>query len=142
VPFFNLGWNYGFLTDFRELVRAGGVWDFKSNQSQWRAGAGKDCPTQNCDRTVTLCGRCFNYDVPGNIHYGWIGREAGLRSWFLHNRADAAQQGGIDDPKDAIAIDVGIAMADDGASLCDQLQTHGDELNLTGTEDCSSCTIR
>lgn len=141
VPFFNLGWNYAFLQDFRALVRAGGPWDFKSNQSQWRAHAGRDCPTRDCDRTVTLCGRCFNYDVPGNIHYGWIGRQAGLRAWFLHNRADAAQAGGVDDPKDAVAIDVGIAMADNGASLCDQLRQHGDELNLSGTDECNACTI-
>jgi len=141
IPFFNIGWNAGVLLDFRSLVRAGGPWDFKSNQSQWRSHAGRDCPTRDCDRTVTLCGRCFNYDVPGNIHYGWIGRQAGLRAWFLHNRADAAQAGGLDDPKDVVAIDVGVAMADDGASLCDELRLHGNELNLTGSAECNACTI-
>ncbi len=139
VPFFNIGWNIGFLRDFRALVRAGGPWDFKSNQMMWRAGPGRTCPTQACNRTVTLCGRCYNYDVPGNIHYGWIGRQAGLRAWFLHNRADAAQAGGTDDPRDAVAIDIGIAMADDGASLCGELGRRGDELNRAGTTGCSIC---
>jgi outer membrane protein OmpA-like peptidoglycan-associated protein len=139
IPFFNLGWNYGFLTDFRDLVRAGAPWDFKSNQPQWRAGEGKPCPTFDCDHTVELCGECYNYDVPGNIHYGYIGREAGLRPWFLHNRADAAQAGGTDDPRDAVAIDIGIAMADDGATLCGQLGSRRSELNTEHTEGCDLC---
>ena len=52
IPFFNLGWTYGYLSDFRDLVRAGAPWDFKSNQDDWRAGAGKSCPSIDCDRTV------------------------------------------------------------------------------------------
>ena len=86
-----------------------------------------------------MCGECYNYDVPGNIHYGYIGRMAGLRTWFLHNRADAAQAGGVDDPRDSVAIDIGIAMADDGASLCSQLASRGSELNRERTEGCGLC---
>lgn len=146
VPFFNLGWTYGFLSDFRDLVRAGGVWDFKSRQGKtgsgvWRAAPGRGCPSTPCDRTVTMCGTCFNYDVPGNIHYGYVGVAAGLRPWFLHNRADAAQAGGVDDPKDAVAIDIGIRMYTEGTTLCDELNTHRNELNLDRTEDCNACTI-
>lgn len=41
IPFFNLGWNYGALSDFRDLVKSGAPWDFKSNQKQWRSGGDK-----------------------------------------------------------------------------------------------------
>jgi hypothetical protein len=64
---------------------------------------------------------------------------AGLRPWFLHNRADAAQAGGVDDPHDAVAIDIGIAMADDGTSLCSELAGRGDSLNLEHTDGCEHC---
>jgi len=140
VPIFNIGWNIGFLLDFRNLVRAGGPWDFKSNQQQWRSGGGRRCPSEPCDRTVTLCGRCFNYDVPGNIHYGWVGRMAGLRPWFLHNRAAAAQAGGVDDPRDVVAIDIGIDMAESGGSLCDHIAQVGTQLNMDKTTGCPACS--
>lgn len=140
IPFFNLGWTYGFLQDFRDLVKAGAPWDFKSNQQQWRAAAGRTCPSAACDRTVTLCGRCFNYDVPGNIHYGWIGRMANLRAWFLHNRAAAAQAGGVDPPHDIAAIDIGVDMADSGTTLCDAIGSLGNQLNLQGTSGCAICS--
>jgi Domain of unknown function (DUF4157)/Bacterial toxin 44 len=143
VPGFNLGWTYGFLSDFRALVRAGGPWDFKSQQGgrggAWRNNPGRPCPSLPCDRTVTMCGMCFNYDVPGNIHYGWVGVAAGLRPWFLHNRAAAAQAGGVDDPKDTVAIDIGIRMYRDGTTLCDELMAHQNELNLDRTEGCVAC---
>ena len=140
IPFFNLGWNYGALTDFRDLVKAGGPWDFKSNQTQWRSGHGNTCPSDKCDKTVVLCGKCFFYDVPGNIHYGYIGRMATLRAWFLHNRASAAQQGGVDPPEDVTAIDIGIAMADQGATLCGEIAAHENELNREGTDSCGLCS--
>lgn len=145
VPFFNLGWTYGFLDDFRALVRAGGPWDFKSRQGrpgtgEWRAATGRGCPNLPCDTTVTMCGMCFNYDVPGNIHYGWVGVAAGLRPWFLHNRADAAQAGGVDDPRDTVAIDIGINMYDNGTTLCDELRLHRNDLNLSRTDNCRTCS--
>lgn len=139
IPFFNLGWNYGALSDFRDLVKAGAPWDFKSNQKQWRSGPGKTCPTPQCDKTVFLCGKCFFYDVPGNIHYGYIGRMASIRAWFLHNHAAAAQKGGKDPTHDTAAIDIGIAMADQGATLCGEIAAHESELNREGTEGCGLC---
>jgi outer membrane protein OmpA-like peptidoglycan-associated protein len=139
VPFFNLGWNYGALTGFRDLVKAGAIWDYKSNQKQWRSDGSKTCPSIPCDKTVTLCGKCFFYDVPGNIHFGYIGRQAALSPWFLHNRASAAQKGGVDPPEDVMAIDIGIEIADKGTSLCDLIATHENELNRDGTKDCAIC---
>jgi hypothetical protein len=39
----------------------------------------------------------------------------------------------------AVAIDIGIAMADDGASLCGQIASRGNALNLERTEGCALC---
>jgi hypothetical protein len=65
IPFFNLGFLYGFLSDFRDLVKSGGPWDYKSSRT-FKSG---HCPV-GCENTVTLCDYCFFYDVPGNINYG------------------------------------------------------------------------
>lgn len=140
VPGVNIGWTAAALYDFAQLVRGGGPWDFKSNQGWWRAGGGRTCPTTECDRTVTMCGMCFNYDVPGNIHFGWIGRAAELRSWLLHFGAGIVQPGRwTDDPKDAVAVAIGERMLENGVYLCDELRRLRSQLNLDKTENCSSC---
>jgi outer membrane protein OmpA-like peptidoglycan-associated protein len=142
IPFFNLGYTYGALEDFKELVQAGGPWDFKAHAQAlgWLHDAAYPCPSSGCNRTLTMCGMCFNYDVPGNIHFGWIGRQAGWRPWLLHHGADRAQPGGVDDPRDAEAIDIGIRMADQGTTLCDELAAQRSRLNLDKTEACVSCS--
>lgn len=143
VPIFNIGWDVAALKDFASLVGGGRPWDFKSHAKAlgWRNDPGHYCPTKPCDTTVTLCGMCFNYDVPGNIHFGWIGRAAELGPFILHRGADWAQSGQLfDDPKDSVAIDIGIAMMDDGADMCAELRTHHDELNLDKTAACDPCT--
>ncbi|KAL9956350.1 hypothetical protein ACROYT_G037815 [Oculina patagonica] len=83
------------LLKFAGLIGNGKSWDFKRTQN-FRRGP---CPTQ-CPRTVTLCDHCVNYDVPGNIHYGWVGRAATIRRWLLLYAADRVQKGGVDDPRD------------------------------------------
>lgn len=147
VPFFNVGWTSAALADFAGLVRGGAVWDFKSRQGNrtngaWRARPGRSCPTSNCDRTATMCGLCFNYDVPGNIHFGWIGRAAGLRSWLLHFGAGLVQPNRwTDDPKDAVAVAIGEAMWDSGTDLCSQLRSRRPALNLDRTQNCPICSV-
>ena len=131
IPGFNLGWHYGFLQDFKDLVKAGAPWDFKATEDFTSDNCPVDCPD-----TVTLCGSCFFYDVPGNIHYGWVGRAGRIRAWFLHNRAAAAQAGGVDDPKDTAAIDIGIDMWDGDGKLCPKVRAR--KANLA-TRDCPPC---
>lgn len=145
IPGLNIGWTAGALYDFAQLVRGGGPWDFKSHQGlagvgAWRAVPGKNCPTDNCDKTVTLCNTCINYDVPGNIHFGWVGAAANLRSWLLHFGAGIVQPNRwTDDPRDAVAVKIGEAMWNSGANLCDQVQSLHSKLNLDGTSDCLQC---
>ena len=140
VPYFNLGWLLGALYDFKELVRAGAVWDFKASQKF----KSSNCPKGDmCQRTVTICGECVDYDVPGNIHYGYIGRAASLRAWFLHNRAAAAQAGGVDPPDDVAAIDLGIELWEGvNKNFCSVFNKYKDKLNH-GSNDkskgCSAC---
>jgi hypothetical protein len=141
VPIFNIGWTAAALNDFADLVKSGAVWDFKSRQPSWHARAGASCPTSPCDRTVTICGLCFNYDVPGNIHYGWIGAAAQLSSWTLRTAAGLVQPGRwTDDPKDAVAVRIGERMWDNGANLCGELAAHRPSMNLHGTGQCGICS--
>lgn len=82
------------LLKFALLVGPGKPWDFKVTQ-RFKRGA---CPHQ-CPRTVTLCGRCVNHDVPGNIHYGWVGRAAAITRKTLLRAADIAQRVELMNPK-------------------------------------------
>lgn len=141
VPVFNIGWTGAAFLDFALLVGPGMPWDFKRTQTGWRAGSGGPCPTRNCDLTVTLCGHCVFYDVPGNIHFGWVGRRMEIAPWALHLGAGSVQEGNArgDDPPDAVAIDIGIAMADEGRDLCSEVTTRLGQLNLDRTRGCSVC---
>ncbi len=143
VPFFNIGWTSAALYDFAQLVKPGGPWDFKRNQRWWRAGKQRSCPTSECDCTITLCGHCMNYDVPGNIHFGWVGRRMELAPWILHTGAGIFQEGGAfsDDARDAVAIDIGIAIADKGQGLCDQVDAQLSRLNLDRSAGCGQCAV-
>lgn len=80
-----------YLLKFAGLVGNCKPWDFKCTQT-FRRGS---CPSQSCPRTVTLCNQCINYDVPGNIHYGWVGRAVTIRRWLLLYAADRVQKGGL-----------------------------------------------
>lgn len=142
VPVFNVGWTIAAFYSFSELVGPGKPWDFKRTQGWWRAGTGRSCPTDDCDRTVTLCGHCVNYDVPGNIHFGWVGRKMEIAPWALHAGAGGVQEGGAagDDPPDTVAINIGIAMADGGKGLCDEVNAKLNQLNLDRTVGCLACT--
>lgn len=143
VPVFNIGWTGAALYDFADLVGPGKPWDFKRTQPWWRADSSGACPTSNCDRTVTLCGNCVNYDVPGNIHFGWVGRRMELAPWALHFGAGSVQEGGArgDDPPDTVAINIGIGMADEGKTLCGEVRGKLAQLNLDRAEGCSLCEV-
>lgn len=144
IPVFNVGWTIAAFKEFADLVGPGRPWDFKRTQSWWRFDNGRSCPTKKCDRTVTLCGHCVNYDVPGNIHYGWVGRRMEISPWALHKGAGSVQEGNNsgDDPPDTVAINIGIAMADNGKALCDEVKGKLNQLNLHRTKQCPICTQR
>ncbi|KAL9956347.1 hypothetical protein ACROYT_G037812 [Oculina patagonica] len=129
------------LTKFAGLVANCRAWDYKCTQS-FRRGS---CPSSRCPRTVTLCGRCVNYDVPGNIHYGWVGRAATIRRWLLLYGADRVQKGGVDDPRDQNAIRIGMDQWDvpsKRSRFCREVTSRIRSLNLHGTSGCSRCSTR
>ncbi|HYF61519.1 MAG TPA: DUF6531 domain-containing protein [Herpetosiphonaceae bacterium] len=146
VPGVNLGFIGAALVDFRSLVKGGGPWDYKAesrplgkfNFEKGHPPDSSTCPSGNCPRSITMCGMCVNYDVPGNINYGYTGAAAGYRDWLLHFGGDYAQEGGTDPPEDVAAIDIGIEMWDKGTSLCTLLQSRSAELNM-GPENCKAC---
>jgi hypothetical protein len=138
VPFFNLGWTAGFLYDFRNLVKAGGPWDFKVTESFVRG----NCPTDKCAGTVTICGICFYKDVPGNIHYGYVARMASLRRWVIYAGGHSAAPGFVDDADDRAAISIGIEMAEKGTPLCVLISAKEAQLNKIATEGCTPCKTR
>jgi hypothetical protein len=135
IPFFGLGANYGLLEQFRELVKPGGPWDFKRSMDF----STPDCPSPRCKRTVTLCGVCMDYDVPGNLFYGWIGRVLGISGWLLHSQAAKAQEGGsgVDDPNDTEAINAGFEIVEKYLPLCTAISRRVSKMNLH--LECSPC---
>ena len=94
---------------------------------------------------MTLCRRCVNYDVPGNIHYGWVGRAAAIAGRLLLFAADKVQKGGVDDPKDQNAIKVGMDFWDivsKRRNFCKEVLSRINSLNLQGTSGCVKCTTK
>jgi len=95
---------------FCMLVRSGGIWDFKANVYRGFAQTG-----------VSVCGREYRYDMPGNYHYGFAGAAAGFSDTVLLAAAGGAQvQAGTsrpeywctygDDPEDSVFIMLGIGL--------------------------------
>jgi len=75
--------------EWRELVKDGARWDFKDQIYDRLTGS------EDEKKTIMLChtGGCewFEYSVPGNIHYGYVGRAAGFSSDTLHFGASVAE---------------------------------------------------
>jgi Bacterial toxin 44 len=96
---------------FRNKVRAGGDWDFKSN---WLKSYSQ----------VEIAGQAYLRDMPGNFHYGYVGSAAGVSDSFLFSQAGKAQVSAgtskpeywctdDDDPMDHEFIRLGIKLYDD-----------------------------
>jgi hypothetical protein len=104
---------YDPLVDFRNKVRNGGDWDFKSN---WLK------PYK--DTGVEVAGKTYRYDMPGNFHYGYVGSAMGVSTNMLLTQAGKAQRAAGtskpefhcthgDDPEDHEFIRLGIKLYDD-----------------------------
>ena len=78
------------LNEFKFKVQSGGDWDFKASQT-FKTQSCPELPT--CKNTVTICGICLNYDVPGNINFGYVGIKWGIPTEFLHKGADLHRGG-------------------------------------------------
>ena len=128
------------LVQFANLVANCKPWDYKCTKTFRR----RSCPYR-CPKTVTLCGRCVNYDVPGNIHYGYVGRAASIRRWVLLFAANTVQKGGIDDARDQVAIRIGMDRYDvpsKRANFCRDVLSRIGSLNRDGTSGCQRCTTK
>jgi hypothetical protein len=97
---------------FYQQVRNSGPWDFKNNVYKKFKATG-----------VVICGRNYGNDMPGNFHFGFVGRAAGFASVTLQAGAGAAQvKAGTsdrkfwctygDDPTDNDFIRLGISLFD------------------------------
>jgi hypothetical protein len=127
--------NY-YLTSFRDLFKGGGPWDYKTSESF----SSPHCPAPSCTGSVTLCGTCFYKDVTGNLNYGYIGDWMNIPKSLLLSQAAAAQPGGVDDPWDIAAIQMGFDLADANTAnksspltanqLCSAVNRNASRLNL------------
>jgi hypothetical protein len=104
---------YDPLVAFRNKVRNGGDWDFKSN---WLK------PYK--DTGIEVAGKQYRYDMAGNFHYGYVGCAAGISDGMLLAQAGKAQVAAGtskpeyhcthgDDPEDHEFIRLGIKLYDD-----------------------------
>jgi hypothetical protein len=95
---------------FYTQVKNGGPWDLKNNVYK---------PYKNSG--VMVSGNKYDYDMPGNFHYGFVGAAADFDDLILHKAAGVAQErAGTskpeyhctygDDPKDFEFIRLGIAL--------------------------------
>lgn len=86
-------------------VRPGGEWDHKQRILDRTAGTNTFTPLPGGNGNI-------RYDVWSNIHYGYVGVEAGFTPGELRGGADAADLVGQDrkDPGDDVAVRIGIEL--------------------------------
>ena len=125
------------LLRFRDLVKKDGPWDYKNS-----CNFNPDNNPNYDGLTVLLFGIPFYKDILGNINFGYAGTAGGINAQALHDGADRAQLGGKDDPRDALAIDIGIYLynhrkprGDVDVQMFERLiKKYQDKLNLDCTE--------
>lgn len=130
--------------NFAFWVQPGGLWDFKASQKFVTGG----CPVRpgGCNFTVTIAGECFNYDVPGNIHYGYIGKGWGFPIASLAWGAVGASIftiGGSEPLDDWNAVKLGMDLHDSNATFSefiDAVKRNSGTLNKRNTRNCTPCT--
>jgi len=118
-------------------------WDLK-DQYDLAELKSASCPSSNCKQYLTICNKCYQFDVPGNIHYGFLGHRAGFTLEELMYGASGAQIlhdiksfsfPHLDPPQDTNAITVGWLTA--STSLCSALNAYHKELYKK--DECAPC---
>ena len=139
---------HGSLVEFRDHVKRGGPWDFATTITFETAS----CPCSQCKKTVTLCDLCLDVSTIGNIHYGFVGRAAGIDSKMLFDEASKAAPNAQDFPHAHAEIQLGIDlwgnqdqlnsdMGPDVGRLCDLLKARRETLRITHkTRNCEPCS--
>ena len=84
--------------------------------------------------------------LPGNTHYGWVGRaSSSIRRWLLLYAAHKVQKGGVDDPRDQNAIKIGMDLWDRPSltsRFCSTVIIKICSLNLHASSGCRRCYLR
>lgn len=91
---------------WKDLVETGGPWDHKSKIRGEMTGGNQFTPIPGVPGEI-------RFDVWSNIHYGYVGTQAGFDSIALHTGANAADlwENGHTDPSDQAAVQIGIDLA-------------------------------
>jgi outer membrane protein OmpA-like peptidoglycan-associated protein len=129
------------LTDWRDLVNHGAPFDFKAHkllQSNLNAN-GCDDPCANA--SVTIAGKCFRNDVPGNLFYAYIGGWVGLSENALQLGSITAQLNsptnpGWDPPDDTQMISVGFNLP---KLLLNEITLGASLASVPAREPCTPC---
>ena len=130
---------------WKSLVQTGAVWDFKNNVLN-----GTNLATANCSNscpappTVTICGTCFEHDLPGNLFYAYIGGFCGfslnalqLGSQFAELQPNSTST--WDSREDTAAIKFGFYLPATltGSDLCTALSGAAGGVTI---RPCSACS--
>lgn len=131
---------------WKSLVETGAVWDFKNNVLSGSRLAAAGCASPCAvPPTLSLCGACYEHDLPGNIFYAYIGRICGFSRNALQLGSQFAEllpssSGGWDPPEDTAAINLGFGLptALTRSGLCSAITGAGTALT---TRACSTCPV-
>lgn len=146
------------LARFKELVQANGPWDFK--KPLLKMIENDSAVDSSCKHSLTVCGKCIQYETVSNLHFGYVARKALIDDNVAERGAGWAQrtdnhgnEGFLDkigkqfddpyygdEPEDNEAIHAGYDFEKTG-DLCAALTGHADKLK-PAEEECQpqKCT--
>lgn len=100
------------LSNWRDLVNHEAPFDFKAHVLAKDKLDANGCSDPCTTASVTLCGKCFRNDVPGNLFYAYIGGWAGfsentIQLGSINAQLTSETNPGWDPPDDTQMISIG-----------------------------------
>lgn len=114
-----LGALRGASLTWKSLVETGAVFDFKNTVLTRNLLDAVGCPAMCAgDPTITIAGKCYPNDLPGNIFYAYISRFVGFSRNAVHLGSQIAElqpnsSSNWDPPEETAALDLGFDLGFD-----------------------------
>jgi hypothetical protein len=133
---------------WKSLVETGAVFDFKNSavlnrNSLAAAGCPALCPG---DPPITIAGKCYENDLPGNIFYAYFSRFVGFSLIATHLGSQFAElqpnsSSGWDSAEDTAALNLGFSLRQVALSRADLVSALQARAAGVRIRNCTPCSV-